>query len=310
MKEELQEVVSHIKKVIIGQEDILEYLLVALLSEGHVLLEGVPGVGKTKLALALSKSFKAQFKRVQFTPDILPSDITGYYLYNRVAHCMEYREGAALCHFLLADEINRASPRVQSSLLEAMEEKQVTVEGKSQQLPTPFMVIATQNAIENEGTYPLPEAQLDRFFMKLEITYPKREEWKQIIRWGEREDPIKSLEPMMTLEKLHKMKEEVKEVVVTEPIYEYILDFIQEINREERLEMGINPRGSIALLRGAKAWAYLQDRNFVLPDDIKKVIQPILAHRIKFKGEQKMQAKQVERLLIESLKKVKVPVTL
>lgn len=293
-----------------GQEEILEYLLVALLSEGHVLLEGMPGVGKTKLALALSKSLQAQFKRVQFTPDVLPSDITGYYLYNRATHCMEYREGAALCHFLLADEINRASPRVQSSLLEAMEEKQVTVEGKSQQLPTPFMVIATQNAIENEGTYPLPEAQLDRFFMKLQITYPEREEWKEVLRWGEGEDPVKSLEAVMTLKQLGQIKEEVKEVVVSDAIYEYILDLIQEVNRAEVLEMGINPRGSIALLKGAKAWAYLQGRGFVLPDDVKKVAYPILAHRMKLKGNQKMQTKQVERLLMEGLTRVKVPVSL
>lgn len=310
MHEELQEVVININKAIMGQEDILEYLLVALLSEGHVLLEGLPGVGKTKLALALSKSLQAHFKRVQFTPDVLPSDITGYYLYNRATHCMDYREGVALCHFLLADEINRASPRVQSSLLEAMEEKQVTVEGKSQKLPTPFMVIATQNAIENEGTYPLPEAQLDRFFMKLQIDYPKREDWKQVMRWGEREDPIKSLEPVMSLEKLNQIKEEVKEVVVAEAIYEYVLDLVQEMNKAEVLEIGINPRGSIALLRGAKAWAYLQGRNFVLPDDVKKVAHPILVHRMKLKGTPSISARQIEHLLTEGFAKIKVPISL
>lgn len=308
MHEELQEVMKNIKSAIIGQEEIMQYILIALLSEGHVLLEGLPGVGKTKLALALSKSIKASFKRVQFTPDVLPSDITGYYLYNRVEHCMEYREGAALCNILLADEINRASPRVQSSLLEAMEERQVTVEGKSQQLPSPFMVIATQNSIENEGTYPLPEAQLDRFFMKLHIDYPKRADWKKVMMRYEVEDPIKNLYPVMGLEKLKRLREEVKGVVVAEPIYEYILDLIHQINQGEIIEMGINPRGSIALIKGAKAWAYLQGRSYVLPDDIKKVASPILAHRIKLKSSYQGNVRQTGHVVTEVLTKVRVPV--
>lgn len=224
MHEELQVILENMKRVIIGEEEMMQYILVALLSEGHVLLEGLPGVGKTKLALSLSKSIKASFKRIQFTPDVLPSDITGYYLYNRVDNCMEYREGAALCNILLADEINRASLRVQSSLLEAMEERQVTVEGKSQQLPTPFMVIATQKSIENEGTYPLPEAQLDRFFMKLHIDYPKRADWKKVMMRYEIEDPVKDLYPVMGLEKLKRLKEEVKGIIVADSIYDYILD--------------------------------------------------------------------------------------
>lgn len=308
MREELQVILENMKRVIIGEEETMQYILVALLSEGHVLLEGLPGVGKTKLALSLSKSIKASFKRIQFTPDVLPSDITGYYLYNRVDNCMEYREGVALCNILLADEINRASPRVQSSLLEAMEERQVTVEGKSQQLPSPFMVIATQNSIENEGTYPLPEAQLDRFFMKLQIAYPKRVDWKKIMMCYEVEDPIKDLYPVMGLEKLKRLKEEVKDVIVAEPIYDYILDIIHQINQGEMVEMGINPRGSIALVKGAKAWAYLQGRSYVLPDDVKKVANPILAHRMKLKSGYQGNKRQVGHIVTEVLSKVRVPV--
>lgn len=308
MREELQVILENMKRVIIGEEETMQYILVALLSEGHVLLEGLPGVGKTKLALSLSKSIKASFKRIQFTPDVLPSDITGYYLYNRVDNCMEYREGVALCNILLADEINRASPRVQSSLLEAMEERQVTVEGKSQQLPAPFMVIATQNSIENEGTYPLPEAQLDRFFMKLHIAYPRRGDWKKIMMCYEVEDPIKDLYPVMGLEKLKRLKEEVKDVIVAEPIYDYILDIIHQINQGEMVEMGINPRGSIALIKGAKAWAYLQGRSYVLPDDVKKVANPILAHRMKLKSGYGGNKRQVGHIVTDVLTKVRVPV--
>lgn len=308
MREELQVILENMKRVIIGEEETMQYILVALLSEGHVLLEGLPGVGKTKLALSLSKSIKASFKRIQFTPDVLPSDITGYYLYNRVDNCMEYREGVALCNILLADEINRASPRVQSSLLEAMEERQVTVEGKSQQLPAPFMVIATQNSIENEGTYPLPEAQLDRFFMKLHIAYPRRGDWKKIMMCYEVEDPIKDLYPVMGLEKLKRLKEEVKDVIVAEPIYDYILDIIHQINQGEMVEMGINPRGSIALIKGAKAWAYLQGRSYVIPDDVKKIANPILAHRMKLKSGYGGNKRQVGHIITDVLTKVRVPV--
>lgn len=293
-----------------GEKETLEYILVALLSEGHVLLEGLPGVGKTKLALALSKSINGTFKRVQFTPDVLPSDITGYYLYNRIENCMEYREGAALCNILLADEINRASPRVQSSLLEAMEERQVTIEGKTMALPSPFMVIATQNAIESEGTYPLPEAQLDRFFMKLYIDYPKRVDWKNIMIGYEQEDLVADLCPVMEIEQLNRLREEVKEIVVSEVIYDYILDIIEQINRDQLVEMGINPRGGLALVRGAKAWAYLKGRGYVLPDDVRRVVKPIFAHRLKLKATYTSQKEQVEHLIAEALEQVRVPVNL
>ena len=304
----LQEVLENMESVIIGEKENLEYLLVALLSEGHVLLEGLPGVGKTKLALALSKSIDGTFKRVQFTPDVLPSDITGYYLYNRTTGEMDYKEGAALSNFLLADEINRASPRVQSSLLEAMEERQVTIEGETRSLPTPFMVIATQNTIENEGTYPLPEAQLDRFFMKLYITYPVREDWREILSRYEYEDPIHNLTSVMPKELLLNLRENVKEVLVSDKLKEYLLDVIEAISTHEAVKIGINPRGSLALIKGAKAWALLNGRDYVLPDDVQKIIVPIIGHRIRLKSGYEASLEQVERVINEALRKVQIVV--
>lgn len=308
MNQAVQALLKSVQGIIIGEKENLQYLVVALLCEGHVLLEGLPGVGKTKLALALSKSVEGLFKRVQFTPDVLPSDITGYYLYNRVAGEMDYKEGAALCNFLLADEINRASPRVQSSLLEVMEERQVTVEGHTMRLPSPFMVIATQNAIENEGTYPLPEAQLDRFFMKLYITYPKRTDWRQIIDRYELEDPIENLEVVMTARELMALQDMVKDVVVSDKLKEYVLDVIESVSQHEAVKIGINPRGSLALIKGAKAWALLSGRDYVLPDDVQQVIVPIIGHRIKLKSGYESAPSHIERVLIEAIRKVQTVV--
>ena len=308
MNTALQKVLENMESVIIGEKENLEYLLVALLSEGHVLLEGLPGVGKTKLALALSKSIDGEFKRVQFTPDVLPSDITGYYLYNRMTGEMDYKEGAALCNFLLADEINRASPRVQSSLLEAMEERQVTIEGETRRLPSPFMVIATQNTVENEGTYPLPEAQLDRFFMKLYITYPVRRDWREILNRYEYEDPMGKLEAVMSNQTLLNLREQAKEVLVNEKLKDYLFDVIEAIANHEAIKIGINPRGSLALIKGAKAWALLNGRDYVIPDDVQKVIVPIIGHRIRLKSGYEASLEHVERIIKEALRKVQIVV--
>ncbi len=304
----LQRVLDNIQSVIIGERENLEYLLVALLCEGHVLLEGLPGVGKTKLALALSKSVAGAFKRVQFTPDILPSDITGYYLYNRVTGTMDYKEGAALCNFLLADEINRASPRVQSSLLEAMEEKQVTIEAETIHLPSPFMVIATQNAIEHEGTYSLPEAQLDRFFMKLYITYPNRKEWREIIDRYEARDPMDSLVAAASTADLVELRQKAKEVMVSNKLKEYVLDVIEALSQHESVKISVNPRGSLALIKGAKAWALLNGRDYVLPDDVHRVIMPIIGHRVKLKSGYEADVEQTRRIIVESIRKVQTVV--
>ncbi len=291
--------------VISGENQNIEYILVALLSEGHVLLEGLPGVGKTKLALAISKSVGGEFNRVQFTPDILPSDITGYYLYNKESNEMEYKCGAVMCNFMLADEINRASPRVQSSLLEAMEERQVTVEGRTFELLNPFMVIATQNSIENEGTYPLPEAQMDRFFMKLYMTYPKREEWKKILNQYAVEDPMSKLKSVIKIEEIAKLRQEVNLISVNENLNDYVLDIVEAIQNHPAISIGINPRGSLALIKGAKAWALMSGRDYVVPGDIKKVILPIIAHRIKLKSGYETSFDSVAKVIGEALAVIK-----
>lgn len=306
MNIKLNGLLENIQEVVVGEKENLEYLLVAMLCEGHVLLEGLPGVGKTKLALALSKSVSGDFKRMQFTPDVLPSDVTGYYLYNRTTGEMEYRQGAAMCNFLLADEINRASPRVQSSLLEAMEERQVTLEGETLALPSPFMVIATQNSIESEGTYPLPEAQLDRFFMKLYISYPKRQDWRKMIDRYEMEDPLQNLGASMTTSQLIKLRSEVKEVRATEHLKEYILDIVEAVNKYESVRIGINPRGSLALIQGAKAWAFIQGRDYVLPDDVQKVLAPIIGHRIKLKSGYDASHEHIKHILLEVIKTIPI----
>ncbi len=304
----LQRLIRNIQTVIVGEDENIEYIIIAMLSGGHVLLEGLPGVGKTKLALALSKSMNGIFKRVQFTPDVLPSDITGYYLYNRKTGEMDYRVGAVGCNLLLADEINRASPRVQSSLLEAMEERQVTVEGTTKKLLDPFIVIATQNTIENEGTYPLPEAQLDRFFMKLYMTYPKREEWKEILKQYNTDDPVKHLHSTITKEEFLELKNRARSVVVSDNLRDYLLDLLELISTHEAVQIGVNPRGSIALLKGAQAYALLQGRDYVLPNDIHKVIQPIIGHRIYLKSGYDNSNTTIQSIIQDALQKIKVVV--
>ncbi len=305
MNSSIEKLRNNLEWVIAGESENIEYILVALLSEGHVLLEGLPGVGKTKLALSISKSIGGKFNRIQFTPDILPSDITGYYLYNKDSSEMEYKYGAVICNLLLADEINRASPRVQSSLLEAMEERQVTVEGKTLRLPNPFMVIATQNSIENEGTYPLPEAQMDRFFMKLYMTYPKREEWRKILNQYINDDPVKKLNQVIKVEEVIQLRREVGEVNVNENLNNYILDIVEAIASHPAVSIGINPRGSLALLKGAKAWALMNGRDYVVPDDVRKVILPIIAHRIHLKSGYKGSFDSVSKVIDEALAVIK-----
>ena len=308
MEDILSKITQNIKQVIIGKEDVVRALLITYLCEGHILLEGDPGVGKTKLALALAKSIEGEFRRVQFTPDVLPSDITGYCLWNKQKNELEYKEGVAFCHFLLADEINRASPRVQSSLLEAMEERQVTVEGQIHKLPEPFMVIATQNAIEQQGTYPLPEAQLDRFFMKLTLDYPSFKEWEKILDLSEKKDPLEAIGQVASLDEIKQLKMQLEEVVVSQSIKQYIIEIAQMICQNEMVQTGVSPRGTIALLKASKAKALFEGRSYVLPDDVQAMLLPVIGHRIMLAGHAHWNRMKIEKLIDTVIQKVTVPV--
>lgn len=308
MNKTVRKIIDNINKVIIGRDEIIKYMLISYLCDGHILLEGDPGIGKTKLALALAKSIEGEFNRVQFTPDILPSDITGFCILNRETNELEYKKGAVFCNFLLADEINRASPRVQSSLLEAMEERQVTVEGTRRKLPEPFMVIATENNIEQQGTYPLPEAQLDRFFMKLVLDYPSKSEWEQILNQSEGSDPLYSIGTVTSMEEIEELKREVNEIYVSQEMKQYIIEIAEKIRGHEMVKRGVSPRGTIALLKACRGYALLEGRSYVLPDDVHKVLLPVTGHRMVLAGQAEWKDIKAEDLLIEIIQSMKVSI--
>lgn len=271
---------ENIGKVIIGKEQTIKLLLTALVAGGHVLVEDVPGTGKTKLAKALSKTLDARFSRIQFTPDLLPGDITGLNIFDREKNTFILRKGPVFTNILLADEINRATPRTQAGLLECMEERQVTIDGVSYEPGRPFFVIATQNPVESAGTFPLPEAQMDRFMMKLSMKLPERAEELAILDRYMDTEPLDELESILTLEELDKMHRDAAQVFVHPCIREYMVDIIQATRNGEGIVMGASPRGSLSLLRCAKAYAYLEGRAYVIPDDVKAVAVPVLAHRV------------------------------
>lgn len=278
---ELREcVIRNVGRVIIGKENVVTLLLTALLAEGHVLLEDVPGTGKTKVAKSLAKSLDAQFSRIQFTPDLLPSDITGLNIYDQKRGEFVLRKGPAFTNILLADEINRATPRTQAGLLECMEERQITIDGETYASGTPFFVIATQNPIETAGTFPLPEAQMDRFIMKLSMGLPTKSEECEILERYMKKEPLNELKAVLTSEDVMTAKTEILEIYVHRCVMEYMVEIASATRENENVLMGVSPRGTLALLRCVKAYAYLQGRKFVTPDDVKALAIPVLAHRI------------------------------
>lgn len=274
-----ERVIENVAKVIIGKEEEIELILVAFLSGGHVLLEDIPGTGKTMLVKAFSKSLDLPFKRIQFTPDLLPSDITGMNFYNQKTLDFQFREGPLFTNIVLADEINRATPRTQSSLLEAMEEKQVSSDGETRQLDLPFMVLATQNPIESYGTFPLPEAQLDRFLMRIKLGYPSKEEEKLIINKNIG-DPLDQIEPVMDQEEVAYLLDQVAKVSIQEDVMDYLVEIVRATRDRREISLGVSPRGSIAVFKACQAYAALNGRDYILPEDIKLLTPYVLNHRI------------------------------
>jgi MoxR-like ATPase len=302
-----QKISENINKVIVGKSKAIELILAALLAEGHLLLEDVPGVGKTLMARSLAKSIGGTFHRVQFTPDLLPSDITGFNVYHQKEGKFIFQPGPVMSNILLADEINRTIPRTQSSLLESMQEKQVTVDGVTMDLPSPFFVMATQNPIELEGTFPLPEAQLDRFLMRIKLDYPSQEEEMFILKRFQKEDPLEKLSSVTTPEEILYLQKERQKIYVSREINHYIVSLVKATRNSPKIRYGASPRTSLHLMRAAQALAALREREFVLPDDIKELFIPILAHRIIIETKERLKDITSEKVLEEILEQTEVP---
>ncbi|MDF2586691.1 MAG: ATPase associated with various cellular 3 [Anaerocolumna sp.] len=304
----IEELVKNIEKVIIGKTEVIKFAIIALLAEGHLLLEDVPGVGKTTLANAIAKSIDCGFTRIQFTPDTLPSDITGVSIYNMQSGLFEFKPGAVMNHIILADEVNRTSPKTQASLLEAMEERQITVDGKSYELPTPFMVIATQNPIDYLGTYNLPEAQLDRFLMKLSIGYPSVSDEKRMVSNYVTQSPLKTLSSVTDGKTISIMQQEVKQVKIHKDLVSYIIDIMDETRKDGNIALGASPRATLALIRAAQSTAYTDGRDYCIPDDILKVIRPVIMHRLILSPEARINKLTSEKVLSKIISKFRVPI--
>ena len=302
---------DNIAKVIVGKEEAIEYALIALLCRGHVLIEDVPGVGKTTLASALAKSLDCYFRRIQFTPDLMPSDVTGFTLVNFKTGEMEYKEGAIMSQVILADEINRTSPKTQSALLEVMEEKQVTVDGVTHPLPQPFIVLATQNPGEFVGTYPLPEAQMDRFFLRIALGYPTIEQEMDVLeRYSGSVKPMASLEPVCSAEDVIALQDMVTTIYCSPEVRSYVATLAAATRQEPALQLGASTRAAIALIHGAQACALLDGRDFILPEDVQHMALPVLSHRVVLNPEARMKGVNAEQVLMTILKNVAVPVKL
>ena len=306
VQESAERVVANVERVIVGKHVEVRMALVALLCEGHILIEDVPGVGKTMLAKALSKSIGCSFRRIQFTPDLLPSDVTGLSIFNQKNQEFEFRPGPIMAQVVLADEINRATPKTQSSLLECMEERQATIDGISHPMPTPFLVIATQNPIEYEGTFALPEAQLDRFMLRLRLGYPKAMEEIVILDEQKRKHPIEALQQVLDLEELRQMQAAVKEIYVDQAVAEYIVRLTGATREHADVYLGASPRGSINLYRAGQALAAIDGRDFVIPDDIKQLAVAVLGHRLIVKSQASLREVDPDGIVREILAQVPI----
>jgi len=299
-----------LNKVIFGKEEIVDLLIIALLAQGHVLLESVPGTGKTKLAKSFAKVMEGEFSRVQFTPDVLPSDVTGIRFFNPKTQEFELRMGPVVSNVLLADEINRATPKTQSSLLEVMEEYQTTVDGETIKVPSPFIVIATQNPVEsNYGTFPLPEAQLDRFLFKIDLGYPSIKEDKKILTTYRTTDPYESLESSLTSAEIISLQQEVKQVTISDTVLDYLLNLVHHSRNHHQVELGVSPRGMLSLMRAAQAKAIINSRDYVTPEDVKTLVPYIFPHRIILTMDGAVK-KTTEQIVFEILSSTEVPVEL
>ena len=303
-----EKIIGQVRKAVIGKDAVLEWVLTAILAKGHILLEDIPGVGKTTMALAFSKTLGLAHNRVQFTPDVLPSDVTGYSVLDQATGQMTYRPGAILCNLFLADELNRATSRTQSALLEAMEEEQVTVDGVSHILPKPFVVIATQNPTGAAGTQLLPDSQIDRFTVQLSLGYPSPEDEFTMVKSRQKENPLKAMQPVLTLEALAALQEAVAQTFVSDEIVSYAVALIHATRTTPLLERGASPRATLAVIAMAKAVAQLQGRDYVVPGDVQKVLQPTVAHRLHLSDKAQSQALTVQQVLKQLLDTVSAPV--
>jgi len=301
-------ILDNIKKVIIGKDDVIEKVLIAVLARGHILIEDIPGVGKTTLAKALAKSMDLSYKRVQFTPDLMPSDILGISIYNKETGSFSFKKGPIFNQIFLADEINRTSPKTQSSLLQAMEEGEVSTEEGDYVLEKPFIVLATQNPLEYQGTFPLPEAQLDRFLMRLSIGYPDKSYEVDILKNHKSIKNLENIEPVVNKQDILNMQDEVEKITAQDSIMEYIINIVNVTRNSEELQLGASPRASIDMLKAARAKAYMSGRDYVIPDDVKEIAIPVLSHRLIMSPSSRMEGKSMEEVLNRLLNKVVIPV--
>ncbi len=299
---------ENIQKVIVGKDEVINLTLVAVLCEGHLLLEDVPGIGKTTLARALSASLGCTFRRIQFTPDLLPSDVTGLNWFNQKEAEFQFRPGPIMSQVVLADEINRATPRTQSALLEAMQERTLTVDGVTHPLPRPFLVMATQNPIELEGTFPLPEAQIDRFLLRVDIGYPTEEEENAILERFRVDDPLPNLQPVVTAEEIIELQKARQEVRVEESVRDYVVRVARATRNHPEIDLGASPRATLSLYMASQAWAGIQDRDYVIPDDVKEVAPYVLTHRLMIAPQAELRGRKQEELVADIVASVPVPV--